>query len=96
MVLTAISKSIGRFAQNRAPIFCLPFDGVGARHPGMGCVIRTHAAAQFKDVRRVEQQSLFSSLVSLSEGSSVPKRHGSMGVRVECQPAESEVCVTET
>jgi len=27
--------SIDRFLQNRAPILCLCFDGIGARHPGM-------------------------------------------------------------
>jgi len=34
-VLTAGFISIDRFLQNRAPIFCLCFDGIGARHPGM-------------------------------------------------------------
>jgi len=33
--ITAGFTSIDRFLQNRAPIFCLCFDGIGARHPGM-------------------------------------------------------------
>ena len=33
--VTAGFISIDRFLQNRAPIFCLCFDGIGARHPGM-------------------------------------------------------------
>jgi len=32
---TAGFISIDRFLQNRAPIFYLCFDGIGARHPGM-------------------------------------------------------------
>jgi len=32
---TAICVSIDRFAQNTVPICCLPFDDIGARHPGM-------------------------------------------------------------
>ena len=32
---TAGFISIDCFLQNRAPIFCLCFDGIGARHPGV-------------------------------------------------------------
>ena len=32
--VTAGFTSIDRFPQDTAPIFCLPFDGIGARHPG--------------------------------------------------------------
>ena len=37
---TAICVLIDRILQNTAPICCLPFDGIGARHPGVTCVIR--------------------------------------------------------
>ena len=33
--VTAICVSIDRFLQDTAPNLCLPFDGTGARHPGM-------------------------------------------------------------
>ena len=32
--LTAVVNSIDRSTEHRAPIRCLPFDGIGARHPG--------------------------------------------------------------
>ena len=35
LLLTAVCVSIDRFPQNTAPICCLSFDGIGARHPGM-------------------------------------------------------------
>jgi hypothetical protein len=38
--LTAICVSIDRILQNTAPTCCLPFDGIGARHPGVSCTIR--------------------------------------------------------
>ena len=31
----AVVNSIDRSTENRAPIRCLPFDGIGARHPGI-------------------------------------------------------------
>ena len=33
--ITDVCISIERFLQNRAPICCLPFDCIEARHPGM-------------------------------------------------------------
>ena len=32
---TAVVNSIDRSTENRAPNRCLPFDGIGARHPGI-------------------------------------------------------------
>ena len=34
-LLTAVVNSIDRSAENRAPNRCLPFDGIGAQHPGI-------------------------------------------------------------
>ena len=34
--IPAVCVSIDRFLQNRTPICCLPFDGIGVRHPGNG------------------------------------------------------------
>ena len=43
---TAICVSIDRFLQNRAPNGCLPFDCIGARHPGIP-VVTTGAHTDF-------------------------------------------------
>ena len=32
--ITAVVNSIDRSTEDRAPNRCLPFDGIGARHPG--------------------------------------------------------------
>ena len=32
--VTAVVNSIDRSTEDRAPNRCLPFDGIGARHPG--------------------------------------------------------------
>ena len=32
---TAVVNLIGRFPQDTAPILCLPFDAIGARHPAI-------------------------------------------------------------
>ena len=37
--VTAVCVSIERVLQNTAPIRCLPFDGIGARHCGMARVL---------------------------------------------------------
>ena len=34
-LITAVVNSIDRSMENRAPNRCLPFDGIGARHPGI-------------------------------------------------------------
>ena len=31
---TAVVNSIDRSTEDRAPNLCLPFDGIGVRHPG--------------------------------------------------------------
>ena len=33
-LITAVVNSIDRSTKDRAPNRCLPFDGIGARHPG--------------------------------------------------------------
>jgi hypothetical protein len=47
-LFTAVCISIDRFPQNTAPTRCLPFDGIGARHPGIAA-----SAGSYTDLRRV-------------------------------------------
>ena len=47
--VTAVCVSIDRILQNTAPICCLPFDGIGVRHPGIthGAGARSPARSTF-------------------------------------------------
>ena len=42
--LPAVFNSIDRFLQGTAPIFCLPFDDIGARRPPRHLIARHDAA----------------------------------------------------
>ena len=43
--VTAVVNSIDRSTEDRTPNYCLPFDGTGARHPGIVALSgHTHAA----------------------------------------------------
>ena len=42
MDIPAVCVSIDRFLQDTAPNLCLPFDRIGARHPGTPALVGSH------------------------------------------------------